>query len=116
MLRLPGWHPSTFRTWFRILATVSIPDARRAGPGISWREKRAGPRHAAVWVRVGGRWRKGHIVEWVRDLEREGWEAVIVAEDPMDGSPWQGRYVYDRQAIRPRYNDSRPPERLGQPR
>jgi hypothetical protein len=47
----------------------------------------------------------------VRDLERESWEAVIVAEDPMDGSPWEGRYVHDSQAIPPRYNDNPPPER-----
>jgi hypothetical protein len=28
----------------------------------------------------------------------------------MDGSPWQGRYVYNSQAIRPRYNDTPPGE------
>jgi len=35
---------------------------------------------------------------------------VIVAEDPMDGSPWQGRYLYDSQAIWPRHNDTPPGE------
>ena len=33
---------------------MNIPDARRAGPGIGWRERRTSPRHAAVWVRIGG--------------------------------------------------------------
>ena len=35
---------------------------------------------------------------------------MIVAEDPMDGSPWQGRYLYDSQAIWPRHNDTPPGE------
>jgi hypothetical protein len=46
---------------------VSIPDARRSGPGIAWRERRTGPRHAAVWVRIGGQWHKGRIIEWVTE-------------------------------------------------
>src|SRR5215831_20534671 len=42
---------STFRTQVRILGMVSnpVPDARRAGPGIAWKERRTAPRHAAVW-------------------------------------------------------------------
>jgi len=87
---------------------VSIPDARRSTYGVSWKERRTGPRHAAVWVRAGGRWRKGRIVEWIRELGRDGWECVLMADEPHDGPPWQGRYVFDRASIRPRHSD-RPP-------
>ena len=89
---------------------MSIPDARRAGPGIGWREKRAGPKHAAVWVRVDGRWRKGRIIEWIRDLDRPSWDVVLVPDEPRRNEPLAGRYAYDRQTIRPRYNDSPPGE------
>ena len=90
--------------------TVSIPDARRSGPGIGWRERRAGPRHAAVWVRLGGRWRKGRIIEWVTVLGGEGWDCVILADELSGGPPWQGRYHYDPRAIRQRHGDTPPPE------
>jgi len=85
-------------------APPPIPDARRVTHGVSWKERRHGPKHAAVWVRVDGQWRRGRIEE----LGRDGWELVIMAEDRQDGPPWQGRYEYDRASIRPRYND-RPP-------
>jgi hypothetical protein len=87
---------------------VSIPDARRVTHGVSWKERRHGPRHAAVWVHVDGAWRRGRVVEWIRELGRDGWELVIMAEDRHNGPSWQGRYAYDRASIRPRYND-RPP-------
>ena len=61
---------------------MSIPDARRSGPGIGWRERRTGPRHAAVWVRVGGQWRKGRIIEWVTEPGALGWDCVILADEP----------------------------------
>jgi len=104
MLSAPA---STSRTRFRILATVSIPDARRSGPGIGWRERRTGPRHAAVWVRIGGQWRKGRIIEWVTEQGAPGWDCVILADEPPGGVPWQGRYVYDPAAIRRRDGDPR---------
>jgi hypothetical protein len=90
---------------------MSIPDARRASPGTGWKEKRSGPRHAAVWVRAGGRWRKGRIIEWVCELDRPGWEVVIASDEPGGERALAGRYVYDSQAIRPRYNGGPPPER-----
>jgi hypothetical protein len=83
--RLGRTRRSTYRTVFRILGLVSIPDARRSTHGVSWKERRTGPRHAAVWVRVGGRWRKGRIIEWIRELGRDGWECVILAEEPHGG-------------------------------
>ena len=45
---------STLSTLVRILGPVSnpVPDARHAGAGIGWKERRYGPRHASVWVRI----------------------------------------------------------------
>jgi hypothetical protein len=85
-----------------------VPDARRAGPGIAWKERRTAPRHAAVWVRIGGTWRRGRIIEWVRQLDRDGWDCVIMADEPVSGPPWQGRYAFDPQSIRPRDTDQPP--------
>jgi hypothetical protein len=76
------------------------PDVRRVGPGIAWKEHRTTPRHAAVWVRVGGRRRRGRVIERVRLLDRNGWDCVIMADEPVSGPPWQGRYAFDR---RPRH-------------
>ena len=104
-----------FRTPFRILATVGIPDARRSGPGIAWRERRAGPRHAAVWIRIRGQWRKGRIIEWITDPGGVGWDCLILADEPFSGVPWQGRYIYDPATIRPRDGDT-PPGELPLPR
>ena len=39
-------------------------------------------RRAAVWVRIGGQWRKGRIIEWVTEQDATGWECVILADDP----------------------------------
>jgi hypothetical protein len=75
-----------------------VPDARRAGPGIAWKERRTAPRQAAVWVRVGGRWRRGRIIEWVRQIDRDGWDCVIMADEPVNGPPWQGRYARPTRA------------------
>jgi hypothetical protein len=57
---------------------------------------------------VDGTWRKGRIIEWVRALDQAGWELVIAADGPQGGVPWQGRYVYDPRAIRPRRSDTAP--------
>ena len=89
---------------------MSIPDARRSGPGIAWRERRAGPRHAAVWVRIAGRWRKGRIIEWITEPGGTGWDCLITADEPPGSAPWQGRYIYDPAAIRPRDGDAPPGE------
>jgi hypothetical protein len=79
-----------------------------ASPGPSWRERHVSPRHAPVWVRVHGAWRKGTITEWVTDRGGgRGWECAIAADGPQD-LPWQGRYVYDPLAIRPRHGDIPP--------
>ena len=93
---------STSRTQVRILGIVSnpVPDARRASPGIAWKERRAAPRHAAVWVRAGGRWRRGRIIEWVRQIDGDDWDCVIMADEPVSGPPWQGRYAFDPRSIR----------------
>jgi hypothetical protein len=106
---------STFRTQVRILSLVSkpVPDARRAGPGIAWKERRTAPRYAAVWVRVGGRWRRGRIIEWVRQIGRDGWDCVIMADEPVSGPPWQGRYAFDPRSIRARDTDQPPADLAG---
>jgi hypothetical protein len=123
MRRAPRVHPygdrlsqrSTFRTQVRILDMVSnpVPDARRVGPGIAWKERRTAPRHAAVWVRVGGQWRRGRIIEWVRQIDRDGWDCVIMADEPVTGPPWQGRYAFDPRSIRARDTDQPPGDLAG---
>src|SRR5262249_61343337 len=90
-----------------------VPDARRGGPGIGWKERRTAPRHAAVWVRVGGQWRRGRIIEWVRQIDRDGWDCVILADEPVNGPPWQGRYAFDPRSIRARYTDQPPADLAG---
>src|SRR5258708_39133816 len=93
-----------------------IADARPGEPGPSWREHRVRPRHAPVWVRAHGAWRKGRISAWVAAPgSRTGWECVIEAEPSPGDPPWQGRYVYDPKTIRPRYS-TRPPAELMSPR
>jgi hypothetical protein len=87
---------------------VGLPDARRAGPGTGWKEQRKGPKHAAVWVRVGGTWHRGRIIELVRDLDRPSWDVVLVPDEPRRNEPLAGRYVYNRQAIRPGTTTRRP--------
>jgi hypothetical protein len=89
--------------------SMGAPDAQRSGPGIGWRERRTGPQHAAVWVRVDGTWRKGKIIEWITGLGGSGsWDVVIKEDEPGDGTPWQGRYRYDPRAIRQRHGDVPP--------
>jgi hypothetical protein len=89
-------------------------DARLAVPGPGWRERRVPPRHAPVWVRLGGTWRRGRVTAWIRSGDRPGWECRIEADEPGpgEGLPWGGRYVYDPAAIRPRYG-SAPPDSAG---
>jgi hypothetical protein len=87
---------------------VSIPDARRSGSTTSWKERRYAPKHAAVWVRVQGNWRRGRIIEWVREIDKAGWDCVIVAEDRQEPTLWQGRFRYDARAIRPRHGERAP--------
>jgi hypothetical protein len=83
-------------------------DARPAAPGPDWQTRRTPPRHAPVWVRIAGVWRKGNITAWIRyDGGSQGWEVAIDAEGPQE-MPWQGRYVYDELAIRPRHVDTPP--------
>jgi hypothetical protein len=84
-----------------------MPDAQPAGPPLSWRERHVPPRHAQAWVRIAGAWRRGLIATWI--LTTAGtWECVISADEPGGSPPWQGRYVYDPAAIRPRYGDNTP--------
>jgi hypothetical protein len=87
----------------RILGMASnpVPDARRAGPGIAWKERRTGPRPAAVWVRAGGQWRRGRIIEWVRQIDRDGWDCVIMADEPVK-QPAVARALRLRSAEHPR--------------
>ena len=90
-----------------------VPDARRASPGIAWKERRSAPRHAAVWVRIGGKWQQGRIIEWVREIDRDGWDCVIMADEPVSGPPWQGRYAFDPRSIRARDTDQPPADLAG---
>ena len=95
------------------MVSNSVPDARRGGPGVGWKERRTAPRHAAVWVRVGGQWRRGRIIEWVRQIDRDGWDCVIMADEPASGPPWQGRYTFNPRSIRARDTDQPPADLAG---
>ena len=87
---------------------ASCPTRSQAGPGGSWQERRIPPRHAPVWVRIGGSWRKGTVAAWVRSPGSGTWECVITADEPPGSPPWAGRYVYDPAAIRPRHGEVPP--------
>ena len=52
-------------------------------------------------------WRKGNITAWILYTGSTGWEVAITAEGPQE-LPWQGRYVHDELAIRPRHDDTPP--------
>ncbi len=93
---------STFRTQVRILDMVSnpVPDARRASPGILEGAPHR-PFATPPYGCVGGRWRRGRIIEWVRQLDCEDWACVIMADEPVSGPPWQGRYAFDPGASAP---------------
>jgi hypothetical protein len=67
------------------------------------------PRHAECWVRISGEWRPGLIAAWIK-TEAGKWECVITADEPGGSPAWQGRYAYDRDAIRPRHGDSNSPD------
>ena len=79
-----------------------------ARPPVRWREQRIPPRHAPVWVRIAGTWRKGRIAAWVTTPGCRAWDCVITADEPPGGLPWQGRYVYDPLTIRPRHGEVLP--------
>jgi hypothetical protein len=84
------------------------PDAVRVQPDPGWREVTISPGHAAVWVRVRGTWRKGHITAWLKVLSvPAAWDCEI-QEDAPTGISWGGRYMYDPRSIRPRHDDSAP--------
>jgi hypothetical protein len=103
-----GTEHSTYRTQVRILSLVSTPDAQPVDSGIDWREQRVLPRHAAVWVRHRGRWRKGKISVWAREPGSPYWTCVILADEPPHGSRWLGRFIHDPASIKPRYGDTPP--------
>lgn len=64
------------------------------------------PRRTAVWVRLGGHWRKG----WVRHWERAGneWLAWLTYQDGTAGTK-VGLFAYDPATIIPKDTDT-PPE------
>jgi hypothetical protein len=80
-----------------------IPNAVYARPGPSWREPRYPPKHPPVWVHIEGTWREGLIQYWVTIRPvHTGWECQIDIEARGSGGR-SARYMYDEQAIRPRY-------------
>ena len=85
-----------------------MPDAQPAQPPVSWREQRIPPRHAPVWVRIAGTWRRGLIAAWVTTPGSGTWDCILTADEPPGGLPWQGRYVYDPLTIRPRHGEVPP--------
>ena len=89
-----------------------VPDARRAGPSIAWKERRTPPPRHGVgtcrWSVAAGR-----IIEWVRQIGRNGWNCVIMADEPVSGPPWEGRYALDPRSIRARDTDQPPADLAG---
>jgi hypothetical protein len=64
------------------------------------------PRQRAVWVRIGGRWRKGRILEWVIEQGAPGWDCVILANEPP-GNSCRGKAAMP--STRRRDSDAPPP-------
>jgi len=65
---------------------------------------------AVQWRRGdGGQWRGGQIIEWVRQIDWDRWDCVIMADEPVGGAPWQGRYTFDPRSIRAR-DTAQPPD------
>ena len=98
---------------------MNIPDARRAGPGIGWRERRTSPGtrpsgSASAANAQGPNHRMGHRAGR-SELGAPSWDCVILADEPAGCVPWQGCYVYDPAAIRRRDGDT-PPGELPLPR
>jgi hypothetical protein len=85
-----------------------MPDAQPAPPPVSWREQRIPPRHAPVWVRIAGTWRRGLIAAWVTTPGSGTWDCIVTADEPPGSPPWAGRYAYDPLTIRPRRGDVPP--------
>jgi hypothetical protein len=64
------------------------------------------PRHGAAWFRVGGRWRRGWLVKWVR-LPSGVWVAWARWRGDRPASDY-GWLLYDPEVIRPRDGDEPP--------
>jgi hypothetical protein len=71
------------------------------------------PPTTPLWARVSGRWRRGRIIEWIRQIDRDRWDCVIMADEPVTGPPWQGRYAFDPKSIRPRDTGQPPADLVG---
>lgn len=39
------------------------------------------------------------MIEWIRQIDRDGWDRVIMADEPVSGPPWQERYAFDPRSI-----------------
>ena len=69
--------------------------------------KRYWPRYpAAVWIRIDGAWRPGHVFVQLRT--RDGW--AMWTQYDAEGVPWPAwaMFAYDPQTIRPRDSDTPP--------
>ena len=73
----------------------------------STRYPRLDPRHAYIWVRVGGQWREGHIGKWVHDRAADRWLIWGAYKAGKPYSVWEW-FVYDAETIRPRHRDDDP--------
>src|SRR5262249_57356722 len=94
-------------------ASTRAPAARRLGRGMVGKERGTAPRRAGVWVGCVGQWRRGGIIEWVCETGRDGWDCVIMSDEPASGPPWQGRYAFDPQSIRARDTGQPPADLAG---
>jgi hypothetical protein len=84
-----------------------VRDAQ-VGEFPSTRYPRINPRHVYIWVRVGGRWRRGYIQAWVHDRSADRWLVWGSYDDDKVRKVWEW-FVYDEETIRPRHGDEAPP-------
>jgi len=99
----------------KICSTSGVYDAEEVGWQGPNRPSRL-PGHAAIWVRVEGGWRAGHVHRWILGVDPERWLAWTSYTDPAGGgAPRWGLFRYDAKVLCQRHGD-RPPDapELGQ--
>lgn len=69
---------------------------------------RLDPRHAYIWIRVGGRWREAHVHKWVHERSRDRWLIWAFYDDgkPQSVPAW---FVYDEKTVKQRRAGDPPP-------
>ena len=69
---------------------------------------RLNPRHAQIWIRVGGRWREANVNRWVHDRVNDRW-LIWTFYDVGKPQAVPGWFVYDEETVRQRQHRDPPP-------